>query len=332
MRRPAPTPQAAVIELPAGATPLDFAYTLHTSVGHRCRGARVDSALVPLHTPLKNGQTVEIITAKDGGPSRDWLGGDPPYLQSARARSKVRAWFHAQEQALTIARGRELVEKLLQREGRTALKLEHLAEQLGFKQADALFEAVGKEEYSLHHIENLLRPPAPAPTADEIVALRRPRSERAAPSAGVLVVGVESLLTTLSRCCRPAPPDDIGGFVTRGKGVAIHRSDCSNLKHMVGRAPERVIAVEWGVPPGGAAYAVDLLLEADDRQGLLRDISELLAKEKMNVRGVHTHSVSDSRGRTAWMTFTVEVADTRRLPAVLEKVTHIGGVRRAMRK
>ena len=148
----------------------------------------------------------------------------------------------------------------------------------------------------------------------------------------MLVVGVESLLTTLARCCRPAPPDDIGGFVTRGKGVAIHRSDCSNLKHMVSRSPERLIAVEWGVPPGAAAYAVDLLVEADDRQGLLRDISELLAKEKMNVRGVHTHSVNDSRGRTAWMTFTVEVADTRRLPAVLERVTHIGGVRRAMRK
>ncbi len=328
------TPQAAVIELPAAATPLDFAYTLHTSVGHRCRGARVDGALVPLHTPLKNGQTVEIITAKEGGPSRDWLGGEPAYLQSARAKAKVRAWFHAQEQALTIARGREAVEKLLQREGRTAFKLEHLAEQLGFKQADALFEAVGKEEYSLHHIEHLLRPPAPAPSPDEIVALRRPRSGHSAETGGVLVVGVESLLTTLARCCRPAPPDEIGGFVTRGKGVAIHRSDCSNLRHMISRAPERLIAVEWGAPPvdGAAGYSVDLLVEADDRQGLLRDISELLAKEKMNVRGVQTHSVNDSRGRIAWMTFTVELGDTRRLAPVLEKVTRIGGVRRAMRK
>jgi len=328
------TPQAAVIELPAGATPVDFAYSLHTSVGHRCRGARVDGALVPLHTPLRNGQTVEVITAKDGGPSRDWLNADPGYLKSPRARAKVRAWFNAQQQQATVARGRELVEKLLQREGRTALKLEHLAEQLGFKPAEALFEAVGKDEYSLHQIENLLRPPTPAPTADEAVALRKPRAPAEGDKGGVLVVGVESLLTTLARCCRPAPPDAIGGFVTRGKGVAIHRADCSNLRHMVARAPERLIAVAWGARRADAAavYAVDLLVEAEDRQGLLRDISELLAKEKMNVVGVHTQSVKDSRGSTAWMTFTVEVGDTTRLAAVLAQVGQVRGVRRARRK
>jgi len=328
------TPQAAVIELPAGATPVDFAYSLHTSVGHRCRGARVDGALVPLYTPLRNGQTVEIIAAKDGGPSRDWLNAEPGYLKSPRARAKVRAWFNAQQQEATIARGRELVEKLLQREGRTALKLEHLAEQLGFKQAEALFEAVGKDEYSLHQIENLLRPPAPAPTADEIVALRKPRAAAEGDKGGVLVVGVESLLTTLARCCRPAPPDAIGGFVTRGKGVAIHRADCSNLRHMVARAPERLIAVAWGArrADAQAVYAVDLLVEAEDRQGLLRDISELLAKEKMNVVGVHTQSLKDSRGSTAWMTFTVEVGDTTRLAAVLAQVGQVRGVRRARRK
>ena len=328
------TPQAAVIELPAGATPVDFAYSLHTSVGHRCRGARVDGALVPLHTPLHNGQTVEIIAAKDGGPSRDWLNAEPGVLKSPRARAKVRAWFNAQQQQATIARGRELVEKLLQREGRTALKLEHLAEQLGFKQAESLFEAVGKDEYSLHQIENLLRPPAPAPTADQIVALRKSRAPVGGDKGGVLVVGVESLLTTLARCCRPAPPDAIGGFVTRGKGVAIHRSDCSNLRHMVARAPERLIAVAWGVRRADAqsVYAVDLLVEAEDRQGLLRDISELLAKEKMNVVGVHTQSVKDSRGSTAWMTFTVEVGDTTRLAQVLALVGQVRGVRRARRK
>jgi GTP pyrophosphokinase len=329
------TPQAAVIELPAGATPVDFAYSLHTNVGHRCRGARVDGVLVPLHTPLRNGQTVEIIAAKDGGPSRDWLNAEPGYLKSPRARAKVRAWFNAQQQETTIARGRELVEKLLQREGRTALKLEHLAEQLGFKQAEALFEAVGKDEYSLRQIENLLRPPTPAPTADELVALRKPRASAVGgDKGGVLVVGVESLLTTLARCCRPAPPDAIGGFVTRGKGVAIHRTDCSNLRHMVSRAPERLIAVAWGARPADttAAYAVDLLVEAEDRQGLLRDISELLAKEKMNVVGVHTQSVKDTRGSTAWMTFTVEVSDTTRLAAVLAQVGRVAGVRRARRK
>ena len=328
------TPQAAVIELPAGATPVDFAYSLHTSVGHRCRGARVDGALVPLHTPLHNGQTVEIIAAKDGGPSRDWLNAEPGVLKSPRARAKVRAWFNAQQQQATIARGRELVEKLLQREGRTALKLEHLAEQLGFKQAESLFEAVGKDEYSLHQIENLLRPPAPAPMADQIVALRKSRAPAGGDKGGVLVVGVESLLTTLARCCRPAPPDAIGGFVTRGKGVAIHRSDCSNLRHMVARAPERLIAVAWGARRADAqsVYAVDLLVEAEDRQGLLRDISELLAKEKMNVVGVHTQSVKDSRGSTAWMTFTVEVGDTTRLAQVLALVGQVRGVRRARRK
>jgi GTP pyrophosphokinase len=328
------TPQAAVIELPAGATPVDFAYALHTSVGHRCRGARVDGSLVPLHTPLRNGQTVEVIAAKEGGPSRDWLNAELGLLRSPRARAKVRAWFNAQEQALTIARGREMVERLLQREGRTALKLETLAEQLGFKQADALFEAIGKDEYSLHQIENLLRPPAPAPHADELIASRRPRARPEADKGGVLVVGVESLLTTLARCCRPAPPDAIGGFVTRGKGVAIHRADCSNLRHMAGRASERLIPVAWGTrrADAPAAYAVDLLVEADDRQGLLRDISELLAKEKMNVIGVHTQSVNDSRGRTAWMTFTVEVADTSRLAGVLAQVGRVAGVRRARRK
>jgi len=328
------TPQAAVIELPAGATPVDFAYSLHTSVGHRCRGARVDGALVPLHTPLHNGQTVEIIAAKEGGPSRDWLNAEPGYLKSPRARAKVRAWFNAQQQQATIARGRELVEKLLQREGRTALKLEHLAEQLGFKPAEALFEAVGKDEYSLHQIENLLRPPTPAPTADEIIALRKPRAPAEGDKGGVLVVGVESLLTSLARCCRPAPPDAIGGFVTRGKGVAIHRADCSNLRHMVARAPERLIAVAWGArrADAQAVYAVDLLVEAEDRQGLLRDISELLAKERMNVVGVHTQSVKDARGSTAWMTFTVEVGDTTRLAVVLAQVGQVRGVRRARRK
>ncbi|NDG50809.1 MAG: bifunctional (p)ppGpp synthetase/guanosine-3',5'-bis(diphosphate) 3'-pyrophosphohydrolase, partial [Rhodospirillales bacterium] len=221
------TPQATVIELGAGATPVDFAYVLHTDLGHRCRGARVDGALVPLNTPLANGQTVEVVAAKEGGPSLDWLNAELGYIRSPRSKAKVRAWFNAQAMAGTIARGRELVEKLLQREGRTAIRLDDLAAQLGFKGADALFEVVGKDEFSLRNIELLLRPAAPAPAEEEGIHLKRTR----ATEGGVLVVGVESLLTQLARCCRPAPPDAIGGYVTRGKGVAVHRAACSNFRH-----------------------------------------------------------------------------------------------------
>src|SRR6185436_14715483 len=197
------TPQAAVVELAAGATPIDFAYAVHTDLGHRCRGAKVDGAMVPLLTPLASGQTVEITAVKEGGPSLDWLNPELGYLRSARSRAKVRAWFNVQAQAATIARGRESVEKLLQREGRTAVKLDDLAAQLGFRHADALFEVVGKDEFSLRNIENLLRPSEPMPTPDEVIALKRPRADAESPKGGVLVVGVESLLTTFARCCRP---------------------------------------------------------------------------------------------------------------------------------
>ena len=324
------TPQASIVELPRDATPVDFAYTLHTDVGHRCRGAKVDGVMVPLNTPLQSGQTVEVITLKEGGPSLDWLNPELGYLRSSRAKAKVRAWFNALAQQQTIARGREQVEKLLQREGRTALKLEDLASQLGFKNADALFDVVGKDEYSLRNIEQLLRPAEPAVSADDVITLRKSRSDGSSPKGGVLVVGVESLLTTLARCCKPAPPDAIGGYVTKGKGVAVHRADCSSFRQMAGRSPERVIPVEWGTPTGdkAAVYPVDVAVEAHDRQGLLRDISEVFAKEKMNVIGVHTQTLRN----TAWMTFTVEVSDSARLAQVLAQVAQVSGVRATRRK
>lgn len=328
------TPQAAVVELPTGATPIDFAYHLHTDLGHRCRGAKVDGAMVPLNTALASGQTVEITTIKEGGPSLDWLNSELGYLRSARSKAKVRAWFNALAQQQTIAKGREAVEKLLQREGRTAMKLDDLAMQLGFRQADALFEVVGKDEFSLRTIEALLRPAEPARTADDAIAAKFARPESDAPKGGVLVVGVESLMTSLARCCRPAPPDGIGGYVTRGRGVAIHRADCSNFRQMASRSPERVIAVAWGAPRAdkSAMYPVDVVVEASDRQGLLRDISEVFAKEKMNVTSVNTQSLKDTRGGTAWMTFTVEVSDSTRLNHVLGLVTRVGGVRASRRK
>lgn len=328
------TPQASVVDLPIDATPIDFAYSVHTDLGHRCRGAKVDGAMVPLNTKLQSGQTVEIISAKEGGPSMDWLNPELNYLQSHRSRAKVRAWFNALAQQHTIARGREAVEKLLQREGKTSLKLDDLASQLGFRQADALFEVIGKDEYSLRNIEQLLRPAETPPDADERIALRRSRPDGETPKGGVLVVGLDSLLTNLARCCRPAPPDAIGGYVTRGRGVAIHRTDCSNFREMAQRVPERVIAVEWGAPRAdrGAVYPVDVQVEAADRQGLLRDISEVFAKERMNVTNVNTQSARDPRGSTARMSFTVEVSDAARLSHVLGAVAMIDGVRSARRR
>ena len=328
------TPQAAVVELTSGATPIDFAYALHTDLGHRCRGAKVDGAMVPLNTPLHNGQTVEVTAAKSGGPSLDWLNPELHYLRSPRSKAKVRAWFNALEQSATVARGREAVEKLLQREGKTALKLDDLASRLGFKSADALFEVVGKDELALRSIETLLRPAEPLPTPDEQIALRRSRPAPNARRGGVLVVGVDSLLTGLARCCRPAPPDAVRGFVTRGKGVAVHRVGCSSFKQMAARSPERVIAVEWGAPSGETPsfYPVDVTVEANDRHGLLRDISEIFAKEKMNVTAAATQSMKGTSGGTARLTFTIEVTDTARLAPVLEVVARVDGVRSVRRR
>jgi GTP pyrophosphokinase len=324
------TPDAAIVDLPQGGTPVDFAYTVHTNLGHRCRGARVDGALVPLNTPLKNGQTVEIVAAKDSasGPSRDWLNPELGFLASPRARNKVRAWFNAQATHENIARGREAVEKLLQREGKTSIKLDDLAGQLGFPSADALFEVVGKDEFSLRSIETVLRPPEPAPDYDTQPVLRKSRAE--SDRGGVLVVGVNSLLTQLAKCCKPAPPDAIRGFVTRGKGVSVHRADCSNLRELEHKHLERVIDVEWGQSKGADAplYPVDVNIEAVDRQGLLRDILEIFAKDKINVVGAQTQTVKN----VAWMTLTVEIADSGRLNKVLPTVASLAGVRSARRR
>ena len=323
------TPNAAIVELPQGATPIDFAYTVHTNLGHRCRGAKADGVMVPLNTPLQNGQTIEITTVKEGAPSRDWMNPELGFLVSHRARSKVKAWFNAQITHESIAKGREAVEKLLQREGKTAVKLEDLASDLGFKSSDALFEIVGKDEYSLRNIEVFLRPPEPVMQPDDFVLLKKSRVVPPKSQSGVLVVGVDSLLTQLSKCCRPAPPDPISGYVTRGKGVSIHRDDCRNFQSLITRNAERVIEVRWGTQKPGQTllYPVEVSIEASDRQGLLRDISEVFAKEKMNVVGVQTQSVKG----TALMTFTVEVSDASLLTKVIQTVKSVSGVGRVRR-
>lgn len=326
------TPQARVIELPNGATPIDFAYHLHTDIGHRCRGARVNGAMVPLNTQLKNGQTVEILTARGGataaGPSRDWL--SPGYVASARTRSKVRAWFNAIEQEETLAHGRSLVEKTLQREGKTAINLEELAHKLGFPKVDDLFLSVGKEEFSLRNIEHVLHADDAqknaakgAATIDTVVPNKsRASSVAQGARSGVLVVGTEGLLTQLARCCKPAPPDEIVGFITRGKGVSIHRANCKNLAQMRMNALERVIQTTWGEPGKETVYPVDIFILANDRQGLLRDISEIFSREKINVIGVSTQS---SKGQ-ARMAFTAEISSTGQLQKALTIIHDVDGV------
>ena len=325
------TPQARVLELPAGATPIDFAYHLHSEVGHRCRGARVDGVMVPLNTPLRNGQTCEIITAKGApgtaGPSRDWL--SPGYTVSTRTRTKVRAWFHAIDLEETLSHGRALVEKSLQREGKTAVNLEALAQKLGFNKVDDLFVSVGKEEFSLRHVEQALHDTGEPAEPEDAVVVRTSRASSVDQGAksGVLVVGTEGLMTQLAKCCKPAPPDSIVGFVTRGKGVSIHRANCKNFAEMRAKAPERVIHTDWGRAGQDTVYPVDLFILAADRQGLLRDISEVFSREKINVTGVNTQS---AKGQ-ARMTFTAEIGSTSQLQKALAAIMEVGGVQEARR-
>ncbi len=324
------TPQARVIELPNNATPIDFAYHLHTSVGHTCRGARVDGVMVPLNTALKNGQTVEIITAKAGlenGPSRDWLNSE--YAVGTRTRAKIRAWFNALDQQETLNKGRAHVEKTLQREGKTVMNLEELARKCGFDKLDDLFLAVGKDEFSMRQIEHALHDEVVEAASDEVqVNKSRASSVVQGAKSGVLVVGTDGLLTMLAKCCKPAPPDVIVGFVTRGKGVSIHRANCKNFGEMRKKSPERVILTSWGEPGRETVYPVDIYVLAQDRQGLLRDISEIFSREKINVIGVNTQS---AKGQ-ARMSFTAEIGSTAQLQKALTILRDVNGVQDVRRQ
>ncbi|MFN6323630.1 MAG: RelA/SpoT family protein [Burkholderiales bacterium] len=320
------TPQARVIDLPTGATPVDFAYHLHSDLGHRCRGAKVNAQMVPLNTPLKTGQTVEIIASKaaTAGPSRDWLNLQLGYLASTRARTKVRAWFNAIEHEEAMHTGRLKVERELQRLGKTSTNLEEMAHQLGYAKAEDLFIAVTRDEFNFRQIEALFNDiPLELP---EPVLQRKPKAGDS--QSGVMVVGVSNLMTQLARCCKPAPPDAISGFVTRGKGISIHRADCKSFLTLAEKHPERVIDTSWGHASSDAVYAVDVLIQAQDRHALLRDISDVFAREKINVVGVKTQS---SKGE-ARMQFTAEVKDAGTLAKALQSIREVTGVLDARRR
>ncbi len=324
------TPQARVVELPVNATPVDFAYYVHTDLGHRCRGARVDGAMVPLHTRLRTGQTVDIISAKSGGPSRDWLNPQLGYLASPRSRAKVRQWFNAVEMQQRMATGQAMVDKELQRRGRTAVNLEQLAQQLGFARADDLYIAVAKDEFSLRQFDTVFdaAPAVPEVEPDGMIThARRADSAGHGGKSGVLVVGVDALLTQLARCCRPAPPDEISGFITRGRGVSIHRSDCQSFAALARRHPERIIDVTWG-ETGESVYPVDVHVVAHDRAGLLRDLSEVFARLRLNVVGVNTLS----RQSLAQMVFTLEINNGQQLARALTAIGEVTGVVSASRR
>jgi GTP pyrophosphokinase len=319
------TPQGKVLDLPAGATPIDFAYALHSDLGHRCRGARADGQIVTLDTPLQSGQRVEIVTAKSGGPSRDWLNPERGFVKSPRARAKIRQWFNAKALADTVAAGRAAVEKELRREGATHASLDALADRLGFKKPEELFVAVSRDEVNLRQLQAAVRG-AEAPAVQKAIAPKPKAAKK-----GVLVVGgMDRLLTQLAKCCKPVPPDSIRGFVTRGKGVSVHREDCPALKRLAEAHPERLIETQWGRNEGGsgeASYAVDMIVTATDRRGLLRDIGDALAREKINVTATRTQSRDD----LAFMRFSFAVANLAQLKRAFAVVRELKGVIRVAR-
>ena len=324
------TPQGKVVDLPRGSTPVDFAYAVHTSVGHRCRGARVDGAMVPLNHVLANGQRVEIIAAKVEGPSRDWLNPELGYAHSHRARTKVRQWFKAQQHEETLAQGRALVERELQRAGATAVNLDSVAAKAGFAKAEELYAAAARDEVNTRQIQVAIRAvqqPGASPQPEPEVEVVARQSKAGGAGGGILVVGVDRLMTNLARCCKPAPPDGIVGYVTRGKGVTIHRQSCSNIVRARSREPERLIAADWGAARD-EVFPVDVVLEAMDRQGLLRDITEIFSREKINVTAANTLT----RNSATRMAFTLEVKSLAALGRALAMVRDVRGVLSAGRR
>ena len=324
------TPQAKVIELPKGATPLDFAYAVHSEIGNRCRGARVNGRIVPLNHQLASGETVEILTQKNATPSRDWLSPHQGYLATARARNRVRQWFKQLDHDLHAQEGRTALEKELSRLAIAEKpQLEQLAPRFNFKRGEDLLAAIGRGDLSVGLVARQVGEPRipEQPPRDQEVRLRAPARSTAKPKPGageVVVEGVDDLMTQIANCCKPVPYDGIIGFVTRGRGVTVHRRDCPNVRHLPPGEQDRLVRVRWASQPEDATYPVDVLVIAADRKGLLRDISSVFADDDVDVVGVNTHS--DRSTDTAAMRFTVEVRDMDHLELVLAKLKQVPDV------
>jgi len=320
------TPKGNVIDLPRGATPLDFAYYIHTEVGNRCRGAKVNSKMVPLTYQLQTGQQAEVITVKNGEPSRDWLNPHLGYLNTSRARSKAQHWFRQLDYDDNVIAGRQILERELRRVGHSNIRYETLADKLGFRNSDDLFAAIAHNEVKSTRYLNIIQEMTqPQRTEEEaLLPLKRPQQSPADAGKGIMVQGVGDLMTHMARCCNPVPGDNIAGYITRGKGVSIHREDCPNMLRYGEQAPERTVEVNWGDEKNEQEYPVDVVITAFDRQGLLRDITSILANEKINLIAANT--LSDSRGSLARMRLTIEIGDLNRLSRVLGKIAQLQNV------
>ncbi len=322
------TPKGEVIDLPHGATPLDFAYQVHTALGHRCRGAKANGRIVPLTHPLVNGEIIEIITGKHEAPSRDWLAPEQGYLVSARNRSKVRAWFRKQDVGDNRSAGRAIAERELARIGARAEQLNALARELKVRDPEQLYELLGEGEITvtqlLQAVSRLFEPSAPPP----LVRPARPAGGRRR-SSPVEIEGVGDLPITLARCCAPLRPQPITGYVTLGRGVTVHRSDCASFARMSALKPDRVLKVEWASAHAEAMNVV-LAVSAYDRRGLLRDLSDVLAVERLSIDAATTRT--DHETGLAHFALTVAVRDLEQLARVLRHLSGVANVIAARRQ
>jgi len=324
------TPQSKVIELPKGATPVDFAYAIHSEVGNRCRGARVNGRIVPLTQRLESGQTVEILTQKNSSPSRDWLSLHQGYITTSKARNRVRQWFKQLDHERHLSDGKGLLDKELARLGIEAKpNLEEIGRRFNLHKGDDLLAAIGRGELTAGQVARLAGAPKPERREEPEGPRRKKRPLTAGQRFGraesrVVIEGVEGLMTHMAHCCKPVPYDPIIGFVTRGRGVTIHRRDCGNLNKMPAAEKSRLIEVRWAEQTADAAYPVDVMVLAADRKGLLRDVSSVFSDEDVDVLGVHT--LSDRHTERATMRFTLEVKDKSQLEHLVVKLGQIPDV------
>ena len=319
------TPKGDIIDLPAGATPIDFAYHIHTEVGHRCRGAKINGKLVSLDYQLKTGDQVQVLTAKQGGPSRDWLNPNLGLVKTQRARSKIRHWFIDQAREQNLNQGRVMLEKELRRLGATDVNLERLAREYLFKNVDDLFVALGTGEIPLTQVVRSLSL-GPAGQEEEIFSFTgKPSAAGKIDDTGsnVAVVGLKGLLTSMARCCNPAPGDPIIGYITRGRGATIHRQDCPNILRNEDR--ERLVRVSWGEPK--KTYPVPIRIKAYDRDGLVKDVSTLIDNEGINMLSF----TSGTTKNLAWVDAVLEVRDIEQLSRILDRLENLPNVTEVVR-